>query len=150
MTESTKAAGNLVTAPEQAEEGSKSSSVTDFVRDHPGLVVAGGLAIGLLAGGFLARGSGRKIAKHAITLAELAGTASLALGRDALERAEDAGTALRHQGEVLGEKAARVGDAVGEKASKLAEPAGEAIEAGQEAAARLLRKAVELAGRLRS
>ena len=119
---------NVVNLPKR-EEATK--TVSDFVRDHPGAVVAGGVVVGLIAGTVLARGTGRKLARHALTLAEVAGTASLALGRDAAHRAEEAG------------------EAIADKAGQLAEPAEEAVDAASEAAQRLLRKAVELAGKLR-
>ena len=130
---------NVVTLPERTDENS-GKSVVDFVREHPGMVVAGGVALGLIAGALLApRGSGRKLARRAMSLAEVAGTASVALGRQARDRAEDAGDDLRRQGEALAAKA-----------GKLAEPAEEAIDNASEAAHRLLRKAVELAGKLRA
>lgn len=130
---------NVVTLPERKSEDA-GQAVVDFVRDHPGMVVAGGLALGLLAGVLLApRGSGRKIARRAMSIAEAAGTASLALSRQARDRAEEAGDGLRHQGEVF---AAQAG--------KLAEPAQEAVDNASEAAHRLLRKAVDLAGKLRA
>ena len=123
-------------AARKSEDAGKAA--VDFVREHPGLVVAGGVALGLVAGALLSRGGGKRLARHAMTLAEVAGTAGLALGRQAMERAEDAGTSLRQQGEVIAEKA-----------GKLAGPAEEAVDSASEAAQRLLRKAVELAGKLR-
>jgi hypothetical protein len=128
---------NVVKLPERKENGA-ATPVTDFMRDHPGLVVAGGVALGLVAGTLLSRGSGRKLAKHALTLAEIAGTAGLALGKGTLERAGEAGGELRRQGEALAQKA-----------GELTEPAEEAIDQAAEAAQRLLKKAVELAGKLR-
>jgi ElaB/YqjD/DUF883 family membrane-anchored ribosome-binding protein len=127
---------NVVTLPKRSEDAAK--TVTDFVRDHPGAVVAGGVVLGLVAGAFLSRGTGRRIARHALALAEVAGTASLALGKQAMDKAEDAGDELRRQGGVIAEKA-----------GKLAEPAEEAVDAASDAAQRLLRKAVELAAKLR-
>lgn len=124
-------------------DGDTERPVTDFIRDHPGAVIAGGVALGLIAGALLSRGSGRKLARHALTLAEVAGTAGLALSRQAMERAEEAGDELRSQG-----------NAIADKAGQLAQPAEAAIEevvdTATEAAQRLLRKAVELAGKLRS
>lgn len=132
MTES-----NVVKLPERKEEeGGK--TIADFAREHPGMAIAGGVAIGLIAGALLSRGSGRSIARRALTLAEAAGTASLALSRQAAERAEEAGSELRKQG-----------GALAEKAGKLREPAEDAVDQASEAAHRLLRKAVDLAGKLR-
>jgi hypothetical protein len=62
----------------------------------------------------------------------------MALGRQAMDRAEDAGSGLRRQGEALAEKA-----------GNLRGPAEEAVDTASEAAQRLMRKAVELAGKLR-
>jgi ElaB/YqjD/DUF883 family membrane-anchored ribosome-binding protein len=144
---------NVVKLPERSDEAGQ-NRVSAFVRDHPGLVVAGGVAVGLVAGALLSRGTGRRLAKHAMTIAEIAGTASLALGKDALERAEDAGGELRKQGEALAGRASdglrKHGDAIAEKAGRLVEPTEEAIDAASEAAQRLLRKAVELAAKLRA
>jgi ElaB/YqjD/DUF883 family membrane-anchored ribosome-binding protein len=136
--ESAAETGDVVTLPKVQDEGDAPRTVSDFVREHPGLVIAGGLALGLVAGALLSRAPGRKFAKSALTLAEIAGTAGLALGRQALERAEDTGGGLRRQGEALADKAA-----------KLSGPAEEAIDSASETAQRLLRKAVELAGKLR-
>lgn len=132
MTES-----NVVKLAERKTEDA-GRAVVDFAREHPGLVVAGGVALGLVAGALLSRGGGRRLARHALTLAEVAGTAGIALGRQAMERAEGAGTELRRQGEVIAEKA-----------GKLAGPAEGAVDSASDAAQRLLRKAVDLAGRLR-
>ena len=128
---------NIVKLSDNGNEDAGKATV-DFIREHPGLVVASGVALGLVAGALISRGSGRKIARHALTIAEVAGTAGLALGKKALERAEDAGGELRRQGEELAEKAGR-----------LAEPAEDAVDSATDAAQRLLRKAVELAGKLR-
>lgn len=132
---------NVVKLPERkADDAGK--AVVDFARENPLVVVAGGLALGAVAGLLLSRGSGRRLAKHALTLAEVAGTAGLALGRQAKDRAEDAGAGLRRQGEALGEVLA-------DKAGKLRPQAEEAVDYAGEAAQRLLRKAIDLAGKLR-
>ncbi len=132
MTES-----NVVKLPGRKTEDA-GKAVVDFVRDHPGAVIAGGVVLGLVAGAVLSRGGGRRLARHALTLAEVAGTASVALGRQAKERAEEAGSDLVEQGKALAGKA-----------GKLAGPAEDAVDNASEAAHRLLRKAVELAGKLR-
>jgi hypothetical protein len=121
----------------KAENAGK--AVVDFAREHPGLVVAGGVALGLVAGALLSRGTGRRLAQHALTLAEVAGAAGITLGKQAMDKAEDAGEGLRRGGEALAERAGR-----------LAGPAEDAVDNASEAAHRLLRKAVELAGKLRS
>lgn len=128
---------NVVKLPERKDEDA-GKAVVEFAQEHPVAIIAGGVALGVVASLLLSRGGGRKFVRHALTLAEVAGTASLALGRQARERAEEAGAGLRHQGEVIAEKA-----------GKLAGPAEEAVDTASEAAQRLLRKAVELAGKLR-
>lgn len=152
MTNPSDISSDIGKLPKGRQEG-PASNVAQFVRDHPGLVVAGGLALGLVAGGLLARGSGSKLAKRAVSLAEIAGTAGLAFGRDALERAEDAGGELRKQGGALAGKAGvglrKQRDALTDKAGQLAGPAEDALDTAHDAASRLLRKAFDLAGKLR-
>ena len=65
----------------------------DLVRQHPGLVVAGGVVLGLIVGALLPRRAGSKFARNAMALAATAGEIGLALSTQAKDRAEDG---LRH------------------------------------------------------
>ena len=88
-----KPADNVV----QLSPGSRDETlkgVTNFVKDHPGLVVAGGLAVGLLAGALFAPRAGGRIARGAKALAEAADNAGEAAQR-LLRKAVDLAGKLR-------------------------------------------------------
>lgn len=143
---------NVVELPEQAGP-EPVRTVTDFVRDHPLLVVAGGIAIGAIAASLLPRGAGRRIAKHAISLAELAGTAGALLGTRVRETAESAGSTLRESGDAVTERLGRLGEGASDRLGQLGEAAsaraGKLIDPVEGAAALVAKKAGELRSRIR-
>lgn len=58
--------------------------------EHPGMVLAGGLILGLVAGALLPRGTARKLAKGAAAAAAIGGETGLSLARQARDRAQTA------------------------------------------------------------
>ena len=92
--------------------------VTDFVRDHPVLVLAGGLAAGVLAAAFIPRRNRTRIARGASHLAEVAAAAGLALGRQAWEKAESASSEVRRHGGSLAGKVEDLGGSARASAGK--------------------------------
>lgn len=77
-----------------AEQGGADKLVA-FAREHPVLVIAGGLAVGALAaavfrGRSTRRGTGPSFAQRAVALAAAAGEVGLTLSRQARETAEQA------------------------------------------------------------
>jgi hypothetical protein len=99
-----------------------------FVKDHPVAAVAGAVAIGAVVSALLPRRAGRKLAGRAAQLIEIASVAGLAFGRDAMERAESAGTGLRRQGEALADRAGTLGSNAAERVGRLGGAAAERIE----------------------
>lgn len=95
----------------EGEDTRPSSKVAGFVRDHPALVVGGGLVAGALAAALLPKGNRKRMSG----LAQAATTAGIAYGRAAWERASETGHELRERGEDLagraGEHASRLGEA---------------------------------------
>ena len=63
-------------------------SFSGLVRQYPGLIVVGGLALGVVAGALMPRALRSKLTGRVVTLAGLAGELGLALGRQALDKAE--------------------------------------------------------------
>ena len=59
--------------------------LSELMRQHPVLVVGGGLALGVLASALLPRGAARRLARGAVAAAAIGGEASLALARKARE-----------------------------------------------------------------
>jgi len=163
MGKSGSASDNIVHLKAKAETSAKSA--TDFVRDHPLMVVAGGIAVGLIAGALLPRGTGRAIAKRASSLAEIGAAAAVTLGTQALEKADSAkssGLELGRQALDRAETARSTGADIGRQAWERAEAAAgsigkrgeavasEALAAAGETGQRLVRKAAELAAKVRS
>jgi hypothetical protein len=81
-------------ARERAEAAGPVDQMTAFAREHPLVLVAGGLAIGIALSALVPKSPTRKLSKNAFgffaTLAEL----GISYGRQAMEAAEEAG----HQG----------------------------------------------------
>lgn len=83
--------GNIVTLPSRAEAERPSDKVIAFVKRHPVLTVAGGVAAGALVTALLPRRVTRKAATRALGVAEMAGTSTLMFGKRAKHKAHDLG-----------------------------------------------------------
>jgi len=152
MTDTEAQADNVVELPRQ-EKPDTAAQVSAFVREHPLLVVAGGIALGAVAAALLPRGTGRKLVRRAANLAELAGTASAILGTQLREKAGEAGAGMREQGAAMAERLERLGTDATARVGKLSEAAGTRIEKlidpVESAASKVAKKAAELRSRVR-
>ncbi len=83
----------------------RQTAVTEFVRDHPLLVIAGGVTAGLVIGALLPRRTGKAIVRRTSALSELAAAAALSFGKDAADRAGDASDTIRKGSHVLADRA---------------------------------------------
>ena len=142
---------NIVKLHEGASERAK--GVGNFVKDHPLLVVAGGIVLGAIAASLLPRGTGRKLAKQAVNLAEVAGTAGALLGSRVRDKAEETGSTLREQGGLVAERLERLGESASESIGKLGGKASAGVEKlidpVETVASKVVRKASELRSRVR-
>lgn len=136
--------GNVVTLRGK-EAGEQAKAVAGFVRDHPLLVVAGGIALGAVAAAFLPRGTARRLARRAVSLAEVAGTAGALLGTRVRETAEATGAGLREQGGAVAEKLERLSESASGRIGKIGEAASVRVE---ETASKVARKAAALRSRV--
>ncbi len=118
------------------------ASLAALAPGHPGLILGGGLALGLLAGVLLPRGAARKLARGAIATVALGGEASLALARQARDGARSAAGEATSQLRVL-----EVG--AGEGARRLRRSAADAAGSATSAGLDLARAALRLLGSLR-
>jgi len=137
--------GGLVRTPEQ-EPADPVARAGEFVREHPVLVIAGGLAIGALAAALLPRGNRSKVIRRAVTLAEAASAAGVLLGKQAREHAGAAGQGLRERGGEAARGLERLGEAAGERLHGVIESAG---AAGSKAGKRITDTAGQVRKRLR-
>jgi hypothetical protein len=123
------------TAPvKRLPEGEPPEGVSGLVADYPGLAIAAGLGIGLLAGALLPRSAGRKLARGAIFLASAGGELGLAFGKQALQAADQA---TRDGREKLSETASGVASSVSDRAAALGHKAAEAGRSAGTGAQRL-------------
>jgi len=120
--------------------------VKDFVREHPVLVVAGGLAVGALAAALIPRRNREKVAKGANHFAEAATAAGIALGKHLLDRAETASDELRRHGGQIAGKVEELGGAARDQAGRILAPAEKAASG---TAQRIVELASEINARIR-
>lgn len=93
----TKAANSNVPAvtPEPETNPGPQSSLPGFVQEHPGITIAGGIAIGVIAAALLPRRSRKFVAEKSTAMADAVSAAGLMLYREAVDRAEAAGEGVR-------------------------------------------------------
>lgn len=142
-------------------EGEPPEGVAGLIADYPGLAIAAGVGMGLLAGALLPRSAGRKLARGAVFLASAGGEIGLALGKQALQAADEATRESREKiSEVasdvvhnaadrasdLGHKAAEVSRSAGANAQRLA---GEASDRTRDVGAGLAKLAIDAVSRIR-
>ena len=116
--------------------GEPPETYAELGRDYPLALIAGGLAVGVLAGMFMPRGAGRKLVKGAAALAIAAGEVGKAYGHQALEAASEGQERLKDLGQDAGEFGKKLGDAAEQSAA-----------AGKDLAIRFIRLATGLLGR---
>lgn len=98
---------NLI--PSAIPEEDLPESYTDLARDYPVALIAGGLVAGALLGALLPRGLGRKLARGAIAAAAVATEVGMTYGKQAAEKAGEAGREGRKAIAELGDKAEEQG-----------------------------------------
>jgi len=123
----------MTTAPKTeptllADTGSdERKSFSDYVREHPGAFVAGGVVLGVVLGALFPKRAGGAVAKRALALAATAGELGLAAGRHAREGAEKAAHEARdlidRDADIVREKAGRLAAAARETGQRVADRA---------------------------
>ena len=130
-----------VVALRSARREERKQAVIQFVKDHPAISVAGGIAAGMLISALLPRRPMRKAARRTAAFADIVGTAAMTLGRQAAERAGSAGVDLRERGEALADRAEDVGAIAAKRIGTFGHAAAEQAEKFGDTAARRLGKA---------
>lgn len=101
-------------AREQAEYAAE-DQITSFAREHPLLLVAGGLAIGVALSALVPRSPTRKLSKKTVALLGAIAEFGIAYGREAMDAAEEAGRQgkaklVELRGGAKGETVERIGE----------------------------------------
>lgn len=135
--------GRAATRAPGAEPPDKLSSL---VAEYPGLAIAAGLGIGILAGALLPRSAGRKLVRGGVMMASAAGELGLAVGKQAMHRADEV---ARESRELLGDTAAGA-SRVANDAGRIAADTGRVVaDAGRKAGAGAQRLAAEASDKAR-
>lgn len=119
---------NVVPLPKRPEPTTPVEKVVQFVKEHPVLTIAGGVAAGLLISSVLPRRANRGLSKRALRLAEAGAAAALSFGHDTLDKAEDGGLLARKKAKVLARQAEKFGERASARAEKLGAVAAERAE----------------------
>lgn len=119
----------------KAPDSEPPETYTDLARDYPLALIAGGIAVGVLAGALLPRGIGRKVGKGLLTGALMAGE----LGRNY----------SRQAGEKLGDVASEGRDKVVEIGSRAQTGGRKAMNSSRELGIKAAREAFKLVSNLR-
>ena len=102
-----------------AEDERSSRKIVAFAKEHPVLVVAGGIAAGALVSALLpkrlTRGVAGKALNRSVALAEAAGGAAALLGRNTSDKAHDLGIGAKREASHLADRAEKVGGAAAER-----------------------------------
>lgn len=117
-----------------------------FIREHPGLTIAGAITAGLLAGALIPKRNRRRLIDGGARLARSAGTTGAALGRSAWEHAEQTGSEIRERGTATAELLERLAEIAVGQAEKFV---GTSEKAATKASRKIARKAGELKSRMR-
>lgn len=123
-------------APKALPDRDPPESMLQFAREHPGLVLGGGLMLGLIIGGLMPRGAIRRLARDAVAVAAVGGEASLAYARHAADSARDA---AGEAGTQLRQLEGRAGDSARKLRRTTAKAAGSATSAGLDMTRSVLR-----------
>lgn len=113
------ASTNVVALPQRPEPTTPSEKALTFVKEHPVLTVAAGVAVGFAISALIPRSFSRKYAKRAFRLAETGAAAALSFGEDALDKAEDGGIVARKKAKILASQAEKLGSKAAARAEKL-------------------------------
>ena len=119
--------------PMRIPEGDPPEDYVALAKDYPVAIIAGGLAIGLLAGALLPRGFGRNFARNAIGAAMTAGE----LGRNYSRQVIDI------TGDTTQESRKKLGS-LGDVVSELGSRAGQHVQNGRSLGHKFAREAIRI------
>jgi hypothetical protein len=122
------ASTNVVALPKAPEPVTPSEKALTFVKEHPMLTIAGGLAAGVLISALLPSRANRSLSKRALRIAEAGAAAALSFGQDTLDKAEEGGVFARKKAKVFAHQAEKMSDRAAARAEKIGTIAVERAE----------------------
>jgi hypothetical protein len=147
---------NVVMLSPKPEPESARDKASAFVREHPALTIAGGLAVGAVAAALIPRRNRRYVARQGSMLAEVIAAAGASIAQQALASFDTASTTVRDGAQSLAHRAEHAGEVAFEKADRARHAAMDRAQAllGRKMpeptlGERLAARAQAIAGRLR-
>jgi ElaB/YqjD/DUF883 family membrane-anchored ribosome-binding protein len=136
---------NVVALPKSAEPVAPHQKAAAFVREHPVMTIAGGLAIGAVAAALIPRRNRAYVAKQGSVLADAIAAASATVAQQALSSLDTASTSVRKGAHSIASRAEQAGEVAYDKAQSLLGRKPAAPTIGE----RIVASAGDLAERLR-
>ncbi len=147
---------NVVPMPQKEEPASVQSKAVAFVRDHPVMTIAGGLALGAVAAALIPRSNRRYVARQSSAIADAIAAASASIAHQALASLDTASSGVRRGAHSVASRAGDAREVVVDRAGGAAQTAYERAQAllGRKRAPltlgeRIAARAGEISGRLR-
>ena len=109
--------GNVVKLPAAPEKDQ--NEVVKFVKEHPVITIAGGLALGALAAALIPGRNRRYIARRSSAIADTITAASMSLASQAMSKAELAGAEISDTASKMASRANRIGHNAGDRVSRM-------------------------------
>lgn len=147
-------ATNVVVLPQRDEVAPPQNRAVAFVREHPVMTIAGGLALGAVAAALIPGRNRRYVARQGSLIADAIAAASTAIAHQALGTLDTASTGVRRGTRAMASRAEHAGEVVVDKAGSAAQAAFERAQAllGRKPALslgeRIAARASEIVGRL--
>jgi hypothetical protein len=120
--------------------------ISGLIGDHPALAIAIGLGLGILAGTLVPKSATRRLVRSGAIMASAAGELGLALGKSALNRAEEA---VREGRGLLDETATGAGRLATDAGRRTADAGRVAADASRQVGASAQRLASDASGKAR-
>lgn len=110
---------NIVLHPAPLQEAGAAAKAIAFVKKHPVMTVAGGIAIGVAVSALLPRKASRKALGRAFDLAKATGAATLLAGHEVAGKAEKLGYSAKRQAGIAAERAEEYGEKAADRVTAL-------------------------------
>lgn len=131
--------------------------VRALAMDYPFALMLGGLAVGVVIGALIPKGTARKLSRGAISAATVAGELGMTYGRNTLDAANETAAIVTREGrqrlDDLSGKLADLSGSVGENANEAGKralaAASDAAEGARNSGLRLAQKVIRLTSHLR-
>lgn len=120
---------NIVALPKKEQPVAAHDRALAFVREHPVMTIAGGLAVGAVAAALIPRRNRRYVARQGSMLADAITAASATIAHQALSSLDTASSGVRRGAHAVASRAERAGDKVAHRASGAAHAAYDRAQA---------------------